>query len=124
MAMKLLNEYLGDHKHRFIDIIKKCLKEDTPPQKIILFGTGANGKTTLLRMIENTFPDVFDVSTEYTRDTPEKHTIYEVNTQPPSGTVDYHLFFFNYRYVSRKPYNKFEKRQKTIDITKCEEVFA
>ena len=124
MAMKLLNEYLGDNKHRFINIIKKCLEEDTSPQKIILFGTGANGKTTLLRMIQNTFPDVFDVSTEYTYDTPEKHTIYEINELPPSGTVDYHLFFFNYRYVSRKPFNKFEKRLKTIDIMRCEEIFA
>jgi len=123
MAMKLLNEYLGDNKHRFIKIIKKCLKEDTP-QKIILFGTGANGKTTLLRMIQNTFPDAFDVSTEYSRETPEKHTIYEINELPPSDIVDYHLFFFNYKYVSGRPLNKFEKRLKTINIIRCGEVFA
>ena len=128
MAKELLNEYLGDNTLRFINIIKTCLKEDTPPQKIILFGTGANGKTTLLRMIENTFTDVFDIKDEYAYDDRksviDKHTIYETNDLPSYLGRDAHLFFFNYRYVSRKPYNKFEKRLRTIDITKCEEVFA
>lgn len=128
MAKELLNEYLGDNTSRFIDIIKTCLKEDTPPQKIILFGTGANGKTTLRRMIENTFTDVFDIKHEYGYDDRksviDKHTIYETNYLPSFLGENTHLFFFTYRYVSRKPYNKFEKRQKSIDITQCEEVFA
>ena len=112
--MDLLNEYFNLHSPRFVNIIKLCLQSEVP-QKIILFGTKSNGKTTLINIIQNCYPGLFNIEYDYTTEAVEKHTIYHLNELPISLGTNYHLFMFEHRYMDHPQYFA-EVKSKHIDI--------